>query len=144
MPVSQSEWEEFTEVEDEPVGDTEEEKDSLAVTLVLTFLTRNGENAYTETEIVNQVTFGQQPTEEEENESLSDRLRQIPTQAITASENLVARTVVSIKIETALEHLMESGFVECRKNPKNSTRYYKLSSLQPDKTEDLSERYEPD
>lgn len=127
MPITQAEWDDEA-IDSESgypdttaVGEYDTEKD-----LIVAFLSENHDSAFTRSEVVRGVDFG----ESTDPETLRETLRSLPNQLIDITGDLVASGIVVDDISDALDELVEEGLVEKR----NVTRqdgepevYYRLA-----------------
>lgn len=103
------------------VGEYDTETD-----LVLAFLSRNNETAFTRSEVVRGVAFG----ETEPSDSVLDALLKLPDQLVDIAGDLVASGIVVDDVSTALDQLVEDGVVERRRIERGDgeeTVYYRLA-----------------
>jgi hypothetical protein len=127
MPITHAEWgnRQLDPMEDvpapEPVGEFDTEAD-----LVLAFLSANHEHAFTRTEIVRGVDFGETASPE----SVLDALRSIPNQLVDVAGDLVASGMVVDQVSDALDQLVADGTVDRAKIERadgEAEIYYRLA-----------------
>jgi len=100
MPISDTEWDSGAtqassrENDTTPVGEYEDEKD-----LIVAFLSENVDNAYTKTEIIRGVNFGNN----ERPETIREALSEIPNELMDLAGSIKASTIVVGDVEEALD-----------------------------------------
>lgn len=105
----------------ESVGEYDTETD-----LVLAFLSGNHDTAFTRSEIVRGVDFG----ETTPSESVSETLFKLPNQLVDIAGDLVASGIVVDDVSEALDQLVEDGLVERRRIERGDGEqavYYRLA-----------------
>lgn len=109
MPITHAEWDRQRidpETDDplpDPVGEFETEED-----LVVAFLSENHEQAFTRTEIVRGVDFG----ETDDPEAIRETLLDLPNQLLDVAGELAASGIVVDDVSEALDSLVTEGTVE--------------------------------
>ena len=125
MPITGREWDEgrFDADESAPrtdtVGEYETDKD-----LILAFLSRNGEKAYTRAEVHRGVDFG----EAEDPDTVHEKLSVLPNSILDAAGDIAASGLVSDDIDEALAELVAEDTIERRNLDRDGepVTYYRL------------------
>ena len=125
MPITDREWDEgrFDTDESAPrtdtVGEYETDKD-----LILAFLSRNGEKAYTRAEVHRGVDFG----ESEDPDTVHEKLSVLPNSILDAAGDIAASGLVSDDIDEALAELVAEDTIERRNLDRDGepVTYYRL------------------
>lgn len=125
MPITNREWDEgrFDADESAPqtdtVGEYETDKD-----LILAFLSRNGEKAYTRAEIHRGVDFG----EAEDPDTVHEKLSVLPNSILDAAGDIAASGLVSDDIDEALAELVAEDTIKRRNLDRDGepVTYYRL------------------
>lgn len=126
MPVTEDEFEAgavdevATPSETDAVGEFETEKD-----LIIAFLGRNVNNAYSESEIVRGVDFGESVS----SETVSQAVFDVPSRMVDVAGDLAATAIVVADVEDALDELVEEGIVEANEveTEDGPVTYYRIS-----------------
>ena len=127
MPITHGEWDR-KQIEPEtdgptpaPVGEFETEED-----LVLAFLSENHEQAFTRTEIIRGVDFG----ETTDPETVKEVLLDLPNQVVDIAGELTASGIVVDDVSEALDALVAEGTVDRAKIERSDGEaeiYYRLA-----------------
>ena len=107
MPISDTEWDRGTTGSTDtaattPVGDYEDEKE-----LIVAFLSENADNAYTRSEIIRGVDFGNDARPE----SIREVLTEIQDELVDLAGDVVASGMVIDDVDEALDELVAEEMV---------------------------------
>jgi hypothetical protein len=127
MPISDDEWASGTAAggadtaATTPVGDYEDEKE-----LIVAFLSENVDNAYTRTEIVRGVDFGNDARPE----SIREVLTEIQDELVDLAGDVVASGMLVDDVDDALDELVSEGMVAEKdvETGDGTTTYYRLNT----------------
>ena len=127
MPISDDEWDGGARADSAdrpgttPVGKYDDEKD-----LIVAFLSENVDSAYTRSEIVRGVDFGNDARPE----TLREVLTEIQDELVDVAGDVVASGMLIDDVDEALDELVAEGTVaEKRIETKNGPRtYYRLNT----------------
>ena len=127
MPISDDEWDAGARAESAeaagttPVGEYGDEKD-----LIVAFLSENVDNAYTRTEIVRGVDFGNDARPE----SIGEVLTEIQDELVDLAGDVVASGMLVDDIDEALDELVAEGMVveKSVETDEGTTTYYRLNT----------------
>jgi|GEM_PF-1997107 len=127
MPISDTEWDSGTTADatdtaaTTPVGDYEDEKE-----LIVAFLSENADNAYTRTEIVRGVDFG----DDARPESIREVLTEIQDELVDLAGDVVASGMVVDDVDEALDELVAEEMVAEKtvETGDGTTTYYRLNT----------------
>jgi len=127
MPISDDEWDDGAVHEADrppgttPVGEYADEKD-----LIVAFLSENVDNAYTRTEILRGVDFGNDARPE----TIGEALTEIQDEMVDVVGDVVASGMLVGDVDEALDELVAEGTVTKREveTSDGSTTYYRLNT----------------
>ena len=127
MPISDTEWNGGARADSAsatgttPVGEYEDEKE-----LVVAFLSENVDNAYTKTEIVRGVDFGNDARPE----TIREVLTEIQDELVDIAGDVVASGMLVGDIDEALDELVTEGMVAEKEieTADGATTYYRLNT----------------
>ena len=126
MPISDTEWDDGARADSNPaattaVGEYDDEKE-----LIVAFLSENVDNAYTRSEIVRGVDFGNDARPE----TISEVLTEIQDELVDAVGDLVASGLVVDDVDEALDELVAEGLVaeKAVATDDGTTTYYRLNT----------------
>ncbi|MFB6168832.1 MAG: hypothetical protein ABEJ43_08295 [Haloferacaceae archaeon] len=127
MPISDDEWDAGARAardstgETTPVGEYDDEKD-----LIVAFLSENVDSAYTRTEIVRGVDFGNDARPE----SVGEVLTEIQDELVDLAGDVVASGMLVDDVDEALDELVAEGTVveKSVETGDGTTTYYRLNT----------------
>ncbi|WP_251342901.1 hypothetical protein [Haloplanus halophilus] len=127
MPISDDEWDDGSRADSAtaagttPVGDYEDEKE-----LIVAFLSENVDNAYTRTEIVRGVDFGNDARPE----TIREVLTEIQDELVDLAGDVVASGMLIDDVDEALDELVAEGTVAEKEveTGDGTTTYYRLNT----------------
>jgi hypothetical protein len=127
MPISDAEWDTGARNDSKdtaatsPVGEYDDEKE-----LIVAFLSENVDTAYTRSEIIRGVDFGNDARPE----SIQEVLTEIQDELVDAVGDLVASGMVVDDIDDALDELVAEGMVAEKEveTKDGTTKYYRLNT----------------
>ncbi|GAB3322890.1 hypothetical protein EI982_02190 [Haloplanus rallus] len=127
MPISETEWDDGARADDAsevgttPVGEFEDETE-----LIVAFLSENVDNAYTKTEIVRGVDFGNDARPE----TIREVLTEIQDELVDVVGDIVASGMLVDDVDGALDELVAEGMVATKdvETGNGTTTYYRLNT----------------
>lgn len=127
MPISKTEWDDGARADDAsevgttPVGEFEDETE-----LIVAFLSENVDNAYTKTEIVRGVDFGNDARPE----TIREVLTEIQDELVDVVGDIVASGMLVDDVDGALDELVAEGMVATKdvETGNGTTTYYRLNT----------------
>lgn len=127
MPISDDEWDNGSKADSTdtaattPVGDYEDEKE-----LIVAFLSENVDNAYTRSEIIRGVDFGNDARPE----SIQEVLTEIQDELVDLAGDVVASGMLVDDVDDALDELVAEGMVAEKEVEMGdgTTTYYRLNT----------------
>ncbi|MDT3437972.1 hypothetical protein [Haloarcula sp. 1CSR25-25] len=127
MPISNDEWDNGSTADSAdtaattPVGDYEDEKE-----LIVAFLSENVDNAYTRSEIIRGVDFGNDARPE----SIREVLTEIQDELVDLAGDVVASGMLVDDVDEALDELVTEGMVVEKEveTGEGTTTYYRLNT----------------
>lgn len=127
MPISDDEWDNGSTADSAdtaattPVGDYEDEKE-----LIVAFLSENIDNAYTRSEIIRGVDFGNDARPE----SIREVLTEIQDELVDLAGDVVASGMLVDDVDEALDELVAEGVVAEKEveTSDGTTTYYRLNT----------------
>jgi len=127
MPISETEWDDGARADDAsqagttPVGEFADEKE-----LIVAFLSENADNAYTKTEIVRGVDFGNDARPE----TIREVLTEIQDELVDVVGDIVASGMLVDDVDEALDELVAEDMVATKdvETGDGTTTYYRLNT----------------
>ncbi|WEL27322.1 hypothetical protein SVXHx_3114 (plasmid) [Haloferax volcanii] len=127
MPISDTEWNDGVRADNAsatgttPVGEYEDEKE-----LIVAFLSENVDNAYTKTEIVRGVDFGNDAPPE----TIREVLTEIQDELVDVAGDVVASGMLVDDVDEALDELVTEGMVAEKEveTADGTATYYRLNT----------------
>ena len=127
MPISDTEWNDGVRADSAsatattPVGEYEDEKK-----LIVAFLSENIDNAYTRSEIIRGVDFGNDARPE----SIREVLTEIQDELVDLAGDVVASGMLVDDVDEALDELVTEGMVAEKEveTGEETTTYYRLNT----------------
>ncbi|GAB6860157.1 hypothetical protein ACFR97_11805 [Haloplanus litoreus] len=127
MPISDTEWDDGARADSAsvtgttPVGEYEGEKE-----LIVAFLSENVDNAYTKTEIVRGVDFGNDARPE----TIREVLTEIQDELVDVAGDVVASGMLVDDVDEALDELVAEGMVAEKEveTADGTATYYRLNT----------------
>jgi len=127
MPISDAEWNDGARVDSAsatgttPVGEYEDETE-----LIVAFLSENVDNAYTKTEIVRGVDFGNDARPE----TIREVLTEIQDELVDVAGDVVASGLLVDDVDEALDELVADGMVVEKEveTADGTATYYRLNT----------------
>ena len=127
MPISDTEWDDGVRADNAsapgttPVSEYEDEKE-----LIVAFLSENVDNAYTKTEIVRGVDFGNDARPE----TIREVLTEIQDELVDVAGDVVASGMLVDDVDEALDELVAEGMVAKKEveTADGTATYYRLNT----------------
>ena len=127
MPISDTEWDDGVRADSgsatgtTPVGEYDDEKE-----LIVAFLSENVDTAYTKTEIVRGVDFGNDARPE----TIREVLTEIQDELVDVAGDIVASGMLVDDVDGALDELVAEGMVAEKdvETADGTTTYYRLNT----------------
>ena len=127
MPISDTEWDDGVRADSgsatgtTPVGEYDDEKE-----LIVAFLSENVDNAYTRSEIIRGVDFGNDARPE----SIREVLTEIQDELVDLAGDVVASGMLVDDVDEALDELVTEGMVAEKEveTGEETTTYYRLNT----------------